>query len=273
MMTHRNNRSTYLMESDNENQRLAEKVNPETFIQLYLAPYITPESRILDIGCGPAVITEHLALQYSDIKITGLDISSSRLVEAAKNKSNTTNLSFTSADIYQMPFNKNSFDLIFSRFLFEYLQEPLLALSEIKRICKPGGWVVIQDIDGQFLSTFPEDQELLKNISNTTNVLQENFGFDPLVGRKLFFYLQKTPFVDIDIKLEPYHLLYGKMKQEEASYWNSKLSSVFPKISKYSTIDQAELQNQINHFMEYLDREDSLMFSNLFTVYGRNPNE
>jgi len=271
-MTHQYNKSTYLMESDNENKRLATKVNPENFIHSYLDQYIIPESRILDIGCGPAVITEHLALQHSDISITGIDISSSRLVEAAKNKS-TTNLSFTSADIYQMPFNKNSFDLIFSRFVFEYLKEPLLALSEIKRICKPGGWVIIQDIDGQLDSLFPEDKQLMKYIANITNVLKENFGFDPLVGRKLYYYMQKISFIDIDLKLEPYHLMYGKIKAEEANYWNFKLSSVFPKISQYATIGQAELQHQINHFMEYLDRKDSLMFSNLFTVYGRNPNE
>jgi ubiquinone/menaquinone biosynthesis C-methylase UbiE len=261
------------MESDNENQRLASKVNPKDFVHSYLNPYLLPKSTILDIGCGPAVISEHIALQHTNIKITGLDISQERLVQTANEKSSISNLSFTTGDVYHLPFKDNSFDLVFSRFLFEYLKAPLLALKEMKRICTPGGIVIVQDIDGQLFSHFPKDDQLVENIDNVTNVLKEYFGFDPFIGRKLYYYMYTAQFIDINIKLEPYHLMYGKINPDEIKYWKKKLASIFPKVYQHSKSQKNELQQKIDHFLQYIQREDSLMFSNLFTVYGKKTNE
>jgi len=270
MKTYTLNQSSYLMESDEENQRLANKVNPERFIRQYLHQYITNESKIIDIGCGPATIAEQLARQYPTSTVTAIDLSPNRLIQASQDISNYSNLTFLSANIYQLPFQNNSFDLVFSRFLFEYLQNPEQALSEMSRICRPKGVIVVQDIDGQFLSHFPKDQQF-DDIELIIHEINEYTCFDPYIGRKLYYYFYHIGLEKINIQLEPYHLIYGKIQPNEKYYWVQKMSSICQRISHYSSIGPNELNNKLNQYIDYLKREDSLTFSNLFTVYGRKP--
>jgi len=259
--------SNYLMESYNENNRLAKKVNPEEFVQNYLAKRIQSSKRILDIGCGPAVIDEHLALTFRDIQFTALDISVSRTIEASKNIHQYSNLSFISANVYELPFEDNAYDFIFSRFVFEYLKYPQKAFAEIKRVCKTNGTIMIQDIDGQFVSLYPEEKELLESMKLIFNKIFQCNGFDPMIGRKLYHLFYMHNMRQIDVQLEPYHLIYGKIDSEDYDYWKNKLLTGKTHLEKYTDIDY-NLNKYIQVYLTYLERHDTLSFSNLFTVYG-----
>jgi len=63
-----------------------------------------------------------------------------------------------------LPFEADSFDLVFSRFLMEYLPEKPHAVQEMARVCKRGGKLLLQDLDGQLVWHYPEDADL----QNTT---------------------------------------------------------------------------------------------------------
>jgi len=256
------------MESDNENNRLKNKINPGEYINLYMNQFISPHTKILDVGCGPAVIDEYIAQKYPTTQITGLDISSNRLIQTREMIQNLPNLLLVSANVYQLPFNKNTYDVIFSRLLFEYLKYPTLALEEIKRVCKPGGCVIIQDIDGQFFSLYPEDNELISKMDQIFQELKEHSGFDPFVGRKLYHLFHTHGFNNIQVQIEPYHLIAGKINSKNDLYWQEKLLSVLPQLSKHTKKDTIELKKDIALYLDYLRREDTMSFSNLFTVYG-----
>jgi len=257
----------YLMESPFENNRLANKVNPKVFIRDYLQKVITPCANILDVGCGPANITREIAITYPDTMVTGLDISSHRLLEASRIQS-VRNLNLIAGNVYKLPFPDNSFDLIFSRLLFEYLKQPLEALKEMKRICKTGGTVLIQDIDGQFIFNYPEDIQLMSQIDIIFNELKKHTGFDPIVGRKLYHMFYKNGFLNTQVRMTPYHLIYGKINEENDQYWKDKLITVLPKLRKMTVHNKIDIDRIIHYFLNYLRREDTLTFSNLFTVYG-----
>ncbi len=47
-------------------------------------------------------------------------------------------------DIHQIPFPENSFDVIFCNHVLEHVQDDKLAVREIKRVLKPGGWAILQ---------------------------------------------------------------------------------------------------------------------------------
>ncbi len=47
-------------------------------------------------------------------------------------------------DIHEMPFEESSFDVIFCNHVLEHVEDDLKALSEIKRVLKPGGWAILQ---------------------------------------------------------------------------------------------------------------------------------
>jgi len=257
----------YLMESPFENNRLANKVNPKEFIRDYLQKIITPCATILDVGCGPANIAQEIANAYPDTTVTGLDISAHRLSVVCQALS-AKNLSLVAGNVYNLPFPDDTFDLIFSRMMFEYLKHPLEALKEIKRICKTAGTVLIQDIDGQFVFQYPEDLQLMSQIEIIFNELKQHTGFDPIVGRKLYHMFYKNGFLNIQTQMTKYHLIYGKINSENDQYWKEKIATALPKIRKLTDKKNIDIDRAIHSFLNYLRREDTLTFSNLFTVYG-----
>ena len=256
------------MESNHENHRLAGKVNPKDFVQHYLSNTIGTDSKIIDIGCGPATIIREIGKSFPDATVMGLDNSSKRVLEANQYL-DQINLTLISGDIYNIPVCDNSCDLVFSRFLFEYLKDPLTALKEMKRICKPDGTVMIQDLDGQFFWHYPENDQLNSQISAIFHDLKKCTGFDPFVGRKLYHMFYSNGFKDIQVHIAPYHLIAGKIISKEYQYWKKKLSTVLPQLVKHSNMKLDELQAINDAFLAYLQREDTLTYSNVFTVYGR----
>lgn len=258
--------SRYIMENPLEAQRLSQKVDPATWLDTYIAPYVSSQSQILDVGCGPGVLTAEVARRYSNAEIIGLDISPQRL-EYATQQTSLENLHFQCANSTHLPFPDNSFDLVYSRFMLEYLSDPLSAVSEMVRVCKPGGRVILQDIDGQLVSNYPvpdfeaDLQAVLDELSKT--------GHDVFVGRKLFYFALKAGLDDISVKMEPYHLFPGRISDKEYKEWELKFDIALPMAVKIHGEKKAKELKQA--FLNYLLREDTLTFSILFTIVGETP--
>jgi len=142
-------RVEYLMDDPRETQRLAEKVNPAQWVAHYLAPPLEIGRDILDVGCGPGVIAAQVARKFSNSRIVALDASEQRLCEAKKQTAELPNARVQQGLATELPFAEGSFDFVFSRFLLEYLAEREKAVAEMVRVCRPGGQVFLQDLDGQ----------------------------------------------------------------------------------------------------------------------------
>ena len=255
------------MESECENNRLAGKVNPLKFIEKYIDKHISAQSSILDIGCGPVVIANQIAKSNPDVKVIGIDMSANRLAQACKSNPFGNNLSIIAGNVYYLPFQDNSFNFIYSRFLFEYLKYPQNALTEMKRVCKRGGIVMVQDIDGQFSNNYPEDSDILQYWQKIFTELKKT-GFDPDVGRKLFSFFKMEGFKNINVNLESYHLIAGKIAQADEYYWKKKLLAVNNNFPKFTELKHSDVSDITGRYLDYLQNEDTLSFSNLFTVYG-----
>lgn len=76
--------NTYFMEDEREDKRLSDKVDAPMWVGKYLAPYLNSVTRILDVGCGPAVLAWEVALRCPARNAVGLDASSMRLAAAAQ---------------------------------------------------------------------------------------------------------------------------------------------------------------------------------------------
>ena len=99
---------------------------------------------ILDVGCGTGVISLLLAeLEHS---VTGIDLSEGML-KKAKEKARTFSLpvEFKNGDAEDLPFEDEAFDVVTNRHLLWALPNPEKAISEWKRVLKPGGKVIIID--------------------------------------------------------------------------------------------------------------------------------
>lgn len=258
------------MEDPRESNRLASKVDSERFVTDYIKSVMVPKGDVLDVGCGPGVIARSIGQIFPESHVTALDISPKRLEEVEKNISGMSNVSTRQGDVYSLPFESDRFDLVFARFLFEFLKEPEKALTEMIRVCRPGGRVLLQDLDGQILWHYPEDSGLQSKINTIIEYLNRHTGFDPYIGRKLYHFLYSAGLKDIQVKAESYHLFPGRIDEKNYHLWEMKLDILMPHIEKLSGSEQEAIRWKKN-YLDYLLREDTLTYSVVFTVSGEKP--
>lgn len=102
---------------------------------------------VLDAGCGPGGKTLFFAGKGCS-KIIGADIDESHIAHANKflQKQNAPNVEYIVADLSQIPFPNDSFDIIFLNDVFEHIERPILSkvLAECKRVLKPGGKICME---------------------------------------------------------------------------------------------------------------------------------
>ncbi|PYU47362.1 MAG: hypothetical protein DMG53_09220, partial [Acidobacteria bacterium] len=147
----------YIMEDPREALRLELKVDPGVWAQKYLAHHVHRGAQVLSVGCGPGVILDAVTAMDSSIRATGIDISPDRVQQAVWRNHENARVKFACGDAHAMEFESNSFDLVYCRMLLQYLREKEQAVAEMTRVCKPGGTVLLQDLDGQLLWHYPED--------------------------------------------------------------------------------------------------------------------
>jgi SAM-dependent methyltransferase len=259
----------YLMDDPREAQRLAEKVNPAHWVAKYFAPPLVIGRDVLDVGCGPGVIAAQIARDFPDNKITGIDLSEDRVAEARKNMADLPNATVQQGVAIDLPFLSGSFDLVYSRFLLEYLIEREKAIAEMVRVCRPGGRVLLQDLDGQLVWHYPIEEDLQSGIDKTLKFLGKT-GFDPFVGRKLFAFARSAGLTDLNVRAESYHLFAGAIDEYNFRLWELKLDIALPAIAKALDGEAAAI-NFKGRFLHHLKHEDTLTYSVVFTVVGTKP--
>lgn len=259
----------YIMEDPREASRLEAKVDPEAWVQKYLAHCVRPGAEVLSVGCGPGVILNEVSALHSSIHGTGIDVSADRVQEAIRRNRENPRLKFVRGDAQAMQFPADSFDLVYSRMLFQYLREKEKAVAEIVRVCKPGGTVLLQDLDGQLLWHYPEDSAVQRAVERVVAALAPT-GFDPFVGRKLFWLAQNAGLKNVDVQVECYHLIAGAIEPSILRQWELKLDIAKSQMAK-AFGSKAEAEEQIKRFLEYLCRTDTLTYSIQFTVTGEKP--
>ncbi len=90
---------------------------------------------VLEVGCGEGRLIKHLtenAIQKPG-KVVACDLSLDK-IEANLDPS----ITFQEASIYELPFEKNEYDLVVCCEVLEHLQEPTRGLSEVARVAAKG---------------------------------------------------------------------------------------------------------------------------------------
>ena len=99
------------------------------------------EKQVLEVGCGRGGFTHLLASEGA--KVCGVDFSASALQAAtARPQSNRVaggSIDWVQADAQHLPFDDRAFDVVISCEMIEHLPDPVAALREMARVCRPGG--------------------------------------------------------------------------------------------------------------------------------------
>ncbi len=99
----------------------------------------------LDVACGPGLLVCALARRVSHA--TGIDLTPAMLDEARRTQreQGIDNVSWDCDDVTAMPYRDQTFDIVTCRFAFHHFPQPLGVLREMRRVCRPGGCVLVVD--------------------------------------------------------------------------------------------------------------------------------
>ena len=118
-------------------------VNRKTHRELkrIVAGLIGPEDEVLECACGTGLLSAVIAGRCR--RLTATDFSDKMLAKARKNCTAFRNAAFESADITALGYPDASFDKAVAGNVIHLLDEPLRALAELNRVCRPGGTLII----------------------------------------------------------------------------------------------------------------------------------
>ncbi|HTZ99712.1 MAG TPA: class I SAM-dependent methyltransferase [Candidatus Aquilonibacter sp.] len=107
--------------------------------------------RAIDIGTGPGQIVVKLALRLTRWKFLGVDRAANMIAQARANldaggAALAGRVEFQVADGNKLPFPDATFDFVMSNSVLHHLQEPRHLLSEMARLAKPGGAILLRDL-------------------------------------------------------------------------------------------------------------------------------
>ncbi len=109
------------------------------------AAYLRPEMTVADVGAGTGFMTAVLAPLVSQVFV--VDGSPEMLEVARKNLQSFPNLVFQPADGLSLPLPDASLDAVFANMYLHHCVDPLAAISEMVRVLRPGGRLVLTDLD------------------------------------------------------------------------------------------------------------------------------
>lgn len=144
-------------------------------------------STVLEAGCGVGAQTLPLIQGSPGARITCVDLAAASLT-AAEARVQAADLQlpvFRQADIRALPFADASFDHAFVCFVLEHLPDPETALTELRRVLRPGGTLTV--IEGDHGSAlFHPDAPDARIAIQCQVALQREAGGDPNIGRRLY---------------------------------------------------------------------------------------
>lgn len=106
-----------------------------------VAEFIEPEDTVLECACGTGLLSTVIAGKCR--KLIATDFAPKMLKRAEKNCAAYRNVQFRQADILALDFPDKNFDKVVAGNVIHLLDEPLKALDELNRVCKPGGMLII----------------------------------------------------------------------------------------------------------------------------------
>lgn len=146
---------------------------------LYNLVGITAGSDVLEVGCGTGALLPELAA-ISAINIHGIDIDRSYLTLANQH---APAVYYCQADAHSLPYLNGAFDVALCHFLLLWVRDPIRVLTEMARVTRPGGSVLIMaEPDYGARIDYPPPLMALGKWQETALHCQ---GGDPEIGRKI----------------------------------------------------------------------------------------
>jgi ubiquinone/menaquinone biosynthesis C-methylase UbiE len=190
---------------------------------------------LIEIGCGVGAQTDILLRRHPEMHVTGIDASAPNLARA---KAHLGKLPWAKGryalhrgDAGSLDFDADAFDGAFLCWILEHVADPMLVLSEARRVLRAGSPIVVTEVQNATFFLEPYSPNTL-SYWKAFNERQIALRGDPFVGAKLGNLLQAVGYRDIEVAVKPIHLdnrAPGE-RAEFLEYWTELLLSGAPSL-------------------------------------------
>jgi SAM-dependent methyltransferase len=163
---------------------LARVMRPGTLALLERAG-VTAGLRCLDVGCGGDVSFDLASLVGITGHVVGVDLDATKieLARGDAEQAEVANVEFRVANLAQ-GLGEVEYDVVYARFLLTHLRDPAAAVALMSAALRPGGRIVLEDIDYRGSLCYPESDVFRRNNEIYEETARRNGG-DPHIGVRL----------------------------------------------------------------------------------------
>ena len=221
----------------------------------YLLPHLSSEFHVLDVGCGPGTITADLAARVTHV--TAVEHTSAALDLARGQMATYTNVSYVVSDVHSLGLPDDSFDVVHAHQVLQHVADPVRALREMRRVCKPRGLVAVRDSDYLGFAWFPETPAFDDWMRLYQQAAAAKHG-EPQAGRRLLSWARAAGFTDITPSSSTWCFATVEDRRYWGGMWADRIlqSALTSQLLESGLATPVELQAISDAFQAWVSNED-----------------
>ena len=223
----------------------------------------------LDVGCGGGDVSLELAQRVAPRgKVVGVDIDETKLHLARREAAarGVRNVEFLARDI-RTDDAHSLFDVVYARFLLTHLDDPARVIAAFYKHLRPGGLVIVEDMDGSGCFTYPESAAFLRFRELYFAVVRRRGG-DPDIGPRLPVLLADGGFEQVEMNVVQPAGTRGEVKLLNPI----TLENITDTVLQDGLASREEIAALINELYEFAENPRTVAgLPRVVQVWGRRP--
>lgn len=220
--------------------------------------------RVLDVGCGPGFYCAELLDRVGPSgSVVGVDSSPAMLGLAGRRCAGHDNVELLPGDAAALPVEDGGFDAALCVQVLEYVAEPATALAELRRALRPGGRLVVWDIDWATVSIHSGRPALTERVLRAWD---EHLA-DPSLPRTLAARLRAAGFEDVGCEAHA----FATIELDEHSYGAALVPFIGAFVAGRNGLDDEAAQSWVAEQRALGERGEFYFASTQFCFSARKP--